>query len=230
MPPTHPIIAIAYTEETRKAFLDALLKAGVNGVAVESFYDAETLVLSGSYSGLLVDLPSIVKAKGEEKVVACSLTSLFPTLRVRAVGSILVPMTMPGTTRQENSLNDFLTKSCTGFEPRRLRKHKRHDLCMTTLLHSSKSNERGFTLNVSWGGAFVLDTAPERFNIGDPLEIYLPEAELQLSTTIRWLRPWGERKLSGFGVSFDTNHQPMLDALSILLKTTPDFDRDRLVA
>lgn len=230
MPPRYPIIAIGYSEDTRTAFVDALQKAGVEAVAAASFYDAETLVLNGSYSGLLVDLPSIVKAKGDEKVVACSLTNFFPTLRVRAVGSVLVPMTMPGAARQDNSLNDFLLKSCSVFEPRRLRRHRRRDIIMSAQLHGPHSNERTFTLNLSWGGAFVLDTLPERFTIGAPLDIYLPEAELLVPTTINWLRPWGERRLSGLGVSFIRLDEPLANALTILLKSDPDNDRDRLVA
>lgn len=226
----YPIIAIAYNEETRNAFLTALQKAGAEAVTAESFYDAETLVLQGNYSGLLVDLPSIVKAKGDEKVVACSLTNFFPTLRVRAVGSVLVPMTMPGAARQDNSLNDFLIKSCAAFEPRRLRKHRRRDICLTTQLHSPQSDERGFILNLSWGGAFILETRPERFTVGSSLDIYLPEAELLVTTTVRWLRPWGERKLSGLGVSFDQTDQQLSEALTILLKSDPENDRDRLVA
>lgn len=226
----YPIIAIAYNEETRSAFLTALQKAGAEAVTAESFYDAETLVLQGNYSGLLVDLPSIVKAKGDEKVVACSLTNFFPTLRVRAVGTVLVPMTMPGAARQDNSLNDFLLKSCAGFEPRRLRKHRRRDICLTTQLQSPRSDERGFILNLSWGGAFILETRPERFTVGSSLDIYLPEAELLVTTTVRWLRPWGERKLSGLGVSFDQTDQQLSEALTILLKSDPENDRDRLVA
>jgi hypothetical protein len=230
MPPKHPIIAIAYSEETRQAFVAALEQAGAEAVAAASFYDAETLVLSGSYSGLLVDLPSIVKAKGDEKVVACSLTNFFPTLRVRAVGSVLVPMTMPGAARQDNSLNDFLAKSCSSFEPRQLRRHRRRDIIMAAQLHGPDSSDRTFTLNLSWGGFFLLHTFPERFSIGEPLDIYLPEAELLVPTSIRWLRPWGERHLSGLGLAFDRVDDQLHEALTILLKSAPDNDRDRLVA
>lgn len=230
MSPSYPIIAIAYSEETRQAFVTALEKAGVAAVAAASFYDAETLVLNGSYSGLLVDLPSIVKAKGDEKVVACSLTNFFPTLRVRAVGSVLVPMTMPGAARQDNSLNDFLAKSCSAFEPRRLRQHRRREIIMAAQLHGPESCERTFTLNLSWGGVFVLHSFPERFTIGDPLGIYLPEAELLVPTSICWLRPWGERRFSGLGLQFSRIDNQLHEALSILLKSDPDNDRDRLVA
>jgi len=230
MPPNHPIIAIAYSEETRTAFVSAIQKAGAEAVAAESFFDAETLVLQGSYSGLLVDLPAIVKAKGDEKVIACSLTNFFPTLRVRAVGTMLVPMTMPGAARQDNSLNDFLAKSCSTFEPRRLRHHRRRDIIMAVQLHGPESSERTFTLNLSWGGVFLLHNFPERFTIGDPLTIYLPEAELLVPTSIRWLRPWGERRFSGLGLQFSCIDDQLHEALAILLKSDPDNDRDRLVA
>ena len=230
MPPKHPIIAIAYSEETRQAFVAALEQAGAEAVAAASFYDAETLVLSGSYSGLLVDLPSIVKAKGDEKVVACSLTNFFPTLRVRAVGSVLVPMTMPGAARQDNSLDDFLAKSCSIFEPRRLRHHRRREIIMAAQLHGPQSSERSFIINLSWGGLFLLHSFPERFTIGDRLDLYLPEAELLIPTCICWLRPWGDRRLSGLGLQFSRIDDHLHEALTILLKSDPAHDRDRLVA
>ena len=77
---------------------------------------------------------------------------------------------------------------------------------------------------------FRSETRPERFTVGSSLDIYLPEAELLVTTTVRWLRPWGERKLSGLGVSFDQTDQQLSEALTILLKSDPENDRDRLVA
>ena len=101
---------------------------------------------------------------------------------------------------------------------------------MAAQLHGPESCERAFTLNLSWGGVFLLHSFPERFTIGDPLDIYLPEAELLVPTCIRWLRPWGERRFSGLGLQFSRIDDQLHEALTILLKSDPDNDRDRLVA
>ena len=101
---------------------------------------------------------------------------------------------------------------------------------MAAQLHEPESCDRTFTLNLSWGGFFLLHSFPERFSIDEPLTIYLPEAELLVPTTIRWLRPWGERHLSGLGLAFTRVDDQLHEALTILLKSEPDNDRDRLVA
>ena len=107
----------------------------MNGVVCESFLEAEDVAREGVFNGILVDLQSIVKAKGDEKIIACSLTGFYPTLRVRALGSMLVPMAMPGDAKQDSSINDFLTKSCSTFAPRRLRLHRRRDITLSAENH-----------------------------------------------------------------------------------------------
>jgi hypothetical protein len=128
---SNPILVISYNADIRKALVDNLLWINAAGVPCESFLEAEDIAREGVYNGILVDLQSIVKAKGDEKVIACSLTGFYPTLRVRAIGGMLVPMAMPGDARQDNSLSDFLSRSCLAFTPRRLRLHRRRDVVLS---------------------------------------------------------------------------------------------------
>lgn len=228
--PSHPILVVSYTQDTLAALTATLGKNGAAAAPCTTFCEAENLALEGLYSGLLVDLPSIIKSKGEEKIVACTLANFFPTLRVRALGSMLVPMSMPGIAKQDKSLNDFLNTTCSAFEPRKLRRHKRHKIPISTLMHYNGVDYRGFTLDVGWGGAFIADVFPEKFRTGEEITIRLVEYDFEVRSTICSLTPWGQCAASGVSINFGDLDEKTESVLASILKTRKEFDRDRLVA
>ena len=224
------ILVVSYNDDSRTALLESLNDYGVAGVACATYREAEDYALYGFYNGLLIDLPSIIKAKGEEKIIAYTLTNFFPILRVRAIGATLVPMAMPGSAKQDKSLSEFLTKTCSDFRPRRLRAHKRHPVCISVLLRYKGEELRGFTLNVSWGGAFIVDVQAERFDVGENVEINLPQFKGSLKAVICWIMPWGMSCAPGIGVSFSKIDTSLEEVFAGILKSRKEFDRDRLMA
>jgi Tfp pilus assembly protein PilZ len=229
--PQNPILVVSYSDETRAALVATLAHSDVAAVPCTTFCEAENLALTGYFSGLLVDLPSIIKSKGEEKIVAYTLANFFPTLRVRAMGAMLVPMAMPGSAKQDKSLNDFLSKTCVNFSSRKLREFKRHTICLSTLISRNNEGLRGFTLNISWGGVFVVDLHAERFAVGDQLTLSLPEFGCQIDAEVRRINPWSiMRHPPGVGLAFTCLTAEVEEILSMLTRTRKDFDRDRLTS
>jgi hypothetical protein len=226
----HPIFVISVNDDTRAALAASMKPFDVELVQCATFLEAEDHALKGLFSGILVDLPSIVKAKGEEKIVACSLTGFFPTLRVRVMGSMLIPMTMPGAAKQENSVGDFINRACKSFTPRQLRSHHRHSIGISVATRFRDAETRAFTLNICWGGAFIVDFNPERFSIGDELTIFFQEPCSEVNATVCWLHSWGLRHAPGIGVKFHDLNDCIAEFLLRLLKHAKDHDRDRLVA
>lgn len=226
--PLHPILVVSYVEETRNSLVATLTNSGARAVPCATFCEAENLALKGLYCGLLVDLPSIIKSKGEEKIVAYTLANFFPTLRVRAMGTLLIPMSMPGSAKQDKSLGDFLSKTCPVFAPRPLRVFRRHQVCLPTLLHCSGKEYRGFTRDLSWGGAFIVDVNSERFAAETVAAVSFPDCGLTLEASIRWFRPWGQRFAPGIGISFAELDESVMTVFSGILKSSREFDRDRL--
>lgn len=230
MSPRFPLLVISYSEQSRAALADNLRQREISFEVCTTFHEAENLAIQGLYNGILVDLTSIVKAKGEEKVIACSLTGFYPTLRARAVGSILVPMSMPGDAKQESSLDSFLKKTCHTFYPRKLRLHRRHDICIPTISVLADIEERGFTFNVSWGGLFVVDMWPEKFSPGQEVILRLPTLDnIEITTTICWVGQWGQQHPPGIGVKFKSVDEALEAALFRILKQKKDKDRDRVI-
>ena len=226
--PLHPILVVSYVDETRAALAATLNNSGVCTASCATFCEAEELALEGLYSGLLIDLPAIIKAKGEEKIVAYTLANFFPTLRVRTVGSMLVPMAMPGSAKQDKSLNDFLSKTCPAFAPRTLRAFRRHQVCISTLIHCRGKEYRGFTRDLSWGGAFIVDVFSERFADEATVSVSFLECGFTLDASIRWIKPWGQRFVPGIGISFNKLDESVKPVFSAIFKTSMEFDRDRL--
>lgn len=229
--PSHPILAVSYVDETRDALCAVLSNNGVTAMPCASFCDAETLALQGLYSGMLVDLPSMVKSKGEEKIVAYTLANFFPILRVRTMGGMLVPMAMPGSAKQDKSLDDFLHKTCIAFAARPLRAYRRHPVNLATMIHSKNEDFRGFTLNISWGGLFVVDVNAEKFHIGDIVTILFPEFGATITAVVRRIIPWGtQRYVPGIGLSYYYMGEKFESIISGITRTRKEFDRDRLTA
>ena len=224
------ILVVSYNDDTRAALVATLNDHNVTAVACATFCEAEERALEGLHNGLLVDLPSIIKAKGEEKIVAYTLANFFPILRVRAIGAALVPMAMPGNATQDKSLVDFLTKTCSAFPPRKPRAHKRHTLCVLTLLRIRGEELRGFTLDVSWGGLFIVDVHSEKYSIGEEVEIHLPELAINIQALVCWIMPWGGHSAPGIGVSFCEMDEALDTVFAGILKSRKEFDRDRLIA
>ena len=228
--PPYPILVVSYNEETRAALVATLANSGASALPCATFCEAEDLALAGLYSGLLVDLPSIIKSKGEEKIVAYTLANFFPTLRVRTMGSMLVPMAMPGSAKQDKNLGDFLSKTCLAFSSRTLRVFRRHPVCVSTLIQCKGEEFRGFTTDLSWGGAFVVDVFSERFAGKNDIIVSFPDYGFILDASIRWSRPWGQRFAPGIGISFGTLNESVILTFTGLLKTSWEFDRDRLTS
>ncbi|MHB8123554.1 MAG: PilZ domain-containing protein [Desulfuromonadaceae bacterium] len=229
--PPQPILVISYVDETRTALTAALERTGAAVVPCTSFCMAEQMALKGLYSGILVDLPSIIKSKGEEKIVAYTLVNFFPALRVRTVGGMLVPMAMPGSAKQDKNLDEFLNITCIDFTPKRLREFRRHPVCLSTIVTHNNSELRGFTLDISWGGMFIVDLQAERFRVGDQLTVHLPEFGCEILAEVLRIKPWGiKRHPPGIGLRFITMDEIVEAVIAGITRTCKEFDRDRVSA
>jgi hypothetical protein len=223
--PDYPVLVIAYDDKSREILSANIKPFGVATVPCALFCEAENHALSGCCKGILVDLATMIKSKSEEKIVAYTLTNIYPTLRVKTLDSMLIPMAMAGDAKQDKSLSDFFTKTCAGFTPRRLRSNKRKDICVPVFIGA----ERAFTLNFSWSGVFIADMNPERFSIGKILTLTFPDFGLDIEVIVARLQNWGHHRPPGIGVQFKSVENNLESHLFALLKSDKTKDRDRQV-
>jgi hypothetical protein len=114
------ILVVSYDDKSRVVLTASPVAFGMQALPCASFGEAEKYALSERCSGLLVELSTMVKAQGEEKAISQTLSGLYPTLRVKTMGPMIVPMAMGGDAKQDKSLKSFFSKSCAEFTPRSL--------------------------------------------------------------------------------------------------------------
>jgi Tfp pilus assembly protein PilZ len=223
----YQVLVVAYDEKSLAVLAASPVQFGVTATHCSSFAQAQEYALTGSYRGLLADLTTMVKAKDDEKLIAHTLSGIYPTLRVKSMGSMLIPMIMAGDAKQDKNLSDFFTKTCAGFVPRRLRAHKRKDICLPVRIGA----ECCYTVNLSWNGAFIADPNPERYALGQEITVSIVvehDADLLLNVIVVRVQPWGERRPPGIGVQFQEVDQAQKDCLFSILRSDRDTDCDRL--
>lgn len=220
-----PVLVVTYDDTVRAVLAKNLLPFAARVELCRNFCEAEQIALREQCRGMLVDLTAMIKSKAEEKIVAYTLTSFFPTLRVRAMGPMIIPMMMPGDAKQDKSINDFFSKTCATFTPRKLRKHKRIAICLPTFIGEA----RGFTLNLSWSGAFIADMNPEKIEVGDRLSVHFPDFGHNVEVEVARVQLWGLHRPPGVGVHFSTLSPELESHLEKLLHSHRDFDHDRQI-
>ena len=104
----HTVLVIANDDNARATLAASLEPYGVRAEQCSTFCEAESIALNWPCMGILVDLATIIKAKAEEKIVAYTLTGFYPTLRVKTMGTIMIPMAMSGEAKQDK--NESLAK------------------------------------------------------------------------------------------------------------------------
>jgi Tfp pilus assembly protein PilZ len=144
---------------------------------------------------------------------------------------MLVPTAMPGSARQDRNVDEFVHKTCCTFTPKQLRQFRRHQVCLSTVVMYKETEMRGFTLNISWGGAFIVDLQAERFHVGAPLTILIPEFDCRIPAEVRRIIPWGaQRYAPGIGLSFSDLDESASSVIADITRSHKEFDRDRLTA
>jgi hypothetical protein len=225
--PDAPVLVVAYDDKARAAMAASMAPFGVAALPCATFQEAEDLAREGCFRGILVDLATMIKAKDVEKIIAHTLTGIYPTLRIRCMGGMLIPMIMAGDAQQDKSVSDFATKTCAGFAPRRLRLHKRKEICLPVLI----GDERLITLNLSWTGAFLIDMHPERFAPGQELTVRFlttPNQDFAVGATVVRVQSWGMRRHPGIGLEFKPVGPEIEKELFALLRSDKESERDRL--
>lgn len=207
------IVMVVKEAEARAAYEDALQRVGARYDVAGSFHELLSLSLENSYSGLLIDLLTLVRSSKEEKSIAYDCLNFYPSLRLkwdaRNKSMNLSPLEQARPGDAQETLAYFIQSRCKAFTPRSLRRFNRKDTFLSLLLCSGGPDAdprtlKTFTVNVSQGGAFVHTTEPLAKNQPVWLRfVDLPD-EGAVQARVRWRIEWGAcRSIPGIGVRFD---------------------------
>lgn len=206
------LLLVAEDNESRAAYLEALrhIDAEVDCIATPD--EMNGLLIDASYSGLLVDVPTMIRCESQNKNRITEIMERFPVLRLiynAKMGGIR-GVAQGGTIRDNREIMEFVEQECLPFEPRSIRGMRRQDLVFNVmLLRDIAANdlvgERTVTVNVSSDGCFVCSMAEWQVHSQAWLVVNEFEDKTPIELKVRWRRNWGQFMLMpGIGTSFQT--------------------------
>ncbi|HJV65928.1 MAG TPA: PilZ domain-containing protein [Geomonas sp.] len=207
------ILMVVKEADARAAYEEVLRRVGVPYDIVETFTDLQRISADTPYSGLLVDILTLIRCSKDEKAIAYDCLNYYPSLRLKWDGrnkSInLSPLEQTDAADVGATLSYFVESRCKAFTARTLRRFERKELYLNLLLSFRSECAEGdclktFTVNISRGGAFIHSTAP--VVTGDPVWLsFLELPGLQpLRGVVCWGIEWGTcRGIPGLGVMFE---------------------------
>ena len=203
-------ILVADKEELRNLYQQQMTDLGLKCDAVANFHELYRALQDVPYNGLMIDLPTSIRANFTEKSLLHEVQQLYPVLRMKwdeqqqqlrcqLYGSIA------GSTM---TVETFINHHCRLFSARRIRKDKRLHLHLNVLLARNRIFEptvveRSTTLDISKGGCLLFTTQ----NWQVPARVWLQFLEFEDQTPIEaeichWTR-WGTPlHLPSIGVKF----------------------------
>ena len=204
------LLLYVHDSEIGKKYLNTLSLKDVECEVVHSFELFYEQALGHSYSGLLVDIVSSIRASSSDREVLKNLMEVYPSLRLRwdpEHGDIRTLMTGAGA-GQKISIDHFVKTYCLSFHSRALRLQYRKEihcnvLCSVYGEMPDDSTQRTITLDLSVGGCFLFST----HRVAKGSLLFLRFLELVDNTPIKvevqWCREWGKSmNVCGFGVRF----------------------------
>lgn len=211
------LLLIAEDGPARAAYLETLRQLDVEVDCVSSPDGIGGAVIEVPYSGLLIDVPTMIRCECTDKNRVNRIVERFPSLRLMydpGFGGIR-GLARGGTMRDNRDLAEFVLSECVPFPPRSIRVAIRQALVFNVLLGGDPRRmdveaERTVTINVSEHGCFVFTAG--RWVVDAPVWLVVGEFEdkTPIELRVRWRRGWGRAMaLPGIGATFEsmTAHQ-----------------------
>jgi len=155
------ILMVVTEEEAKAAYEKALRELNVSYDVAGSFHEVLGMTIERAYSGLLIDILTLVRSSKEEKTIAYECINYYPSLRVkwdaRTKRMNLSPLEQSFSADAGATLGFFIQQRCRAFAARPLRRHNRRETVLSLLLSTSADFTAGetvksFTVNISRGG------------------------------------------------------------------------------
>ncbi len=222
-----PLLLLVSRSDTRiHTYRSVLDELGVSSMPVSSITEGLSLAAGTAFSGILLDMPVVVKASVKEKTEVEDLLKALPSAYINIAPATDAIKLMVATGMQGIATNiDEFVELCKGFTPRIVTPKDRYPLHLHAILKNVVNmnyEEQTVTMNVSANGCFLF-TSHAHFNIGDTVLIKfvgLTETSA-ITATISWLNRWGGKvdNIPGIGVKFDSISDIQQREIQILLES-----------
>ncbi len=206
------VLLIAESGLARAAYVETLRDMDVEVDCIGSPDEMTGALIDAPYSGLLIDVPTMIRCDSTDKNRITRVMDRFPVLRLMynpKFGGIR-GLAQGGTVRDNRDLGEFVISECVPFHPRSIRISQRHELIFNVMLmndlrHVSTEGERTVTVNVSEHGCFVYSVDDWKVDSLAWLVVTELDDPTPIELKVRWQRGWGgAMRLPGIGASFES--------------------------
>jgi hypothetical protein len=216
------LLLVARKGRARDRFLEELARLAADCHVTSTPEELSAATRHTRYSGVLFDVPTILREKSFDPKLLRSLTEVYPSARLRydAAADAVYALGAGTDTQFRGGLSVFVA-ACRDFLPRGLRRGERIDANLPVVLwrarpDGSGAGERTCTLNVSYLGCFVVTTAS--WDVAETAWLEFPDVTPgPLRARVAWHEPWGRRRaVPGIGLAFLERPETLFEELRLL--------------
>jgi hypothetical protein len=222
---SNPLVLLVSRSASRtQLYREALEQEGLSCLAVLTLKEVPALAAGTPLSGILLDMPVLIKANVSDKLAIEDILKALPSayLNIAPATDTVRLLIATGTRGAAKSLSEF-AELCKAVVPCRVRPKDRFPLHLQSLLAGDAAQEmpeQTVTLNVSSNGCFLISTNPA-FQVGQEVQINFIglEDKTPIIASICWLRRWGSdgHTVPGIGVKFITVSDAQRSEMQALL-------------
>ncbi|MGA1825918.1 MAG: PilZ domain-containing protein [bacterium] len=203
------LLLVVADDDARMHYQEAINRMGVEYDTVSSLTELFRELIRTPYNGILLDVPTKVKATKDESILVHDLLEAFPVIRLRwdrNEGKIRT--LFYGQPKENNTIDHFVNHTCRCFQARSARSNRRVTLYANVILSktaifSPEDIVRTITIDVSKEGCFIYSS--DAFEHCQKVWFIIKELkdETPLSAEVRWIVEWGKTmRPPGIGVKF----------------------------
>jgi Tfp pilus assembly protein PilZ len=215
------VLLLSGEGKAKQAYLDTIKHLDIDVDTVSSITELYKTMINKPCHGVMIDLPTKIKASRDEKALVHEVLNKFPVINLRWENETGTIKTLYHSKIQSGgTIKDFINQECRSFNPRTIRSSVRKNINFNVMLTKSdnfkeENMERTITIDVSKGGCFIY--SPKKWERHS--DVLLIIKELEDHTPIRgkviWGIAWGEAmRIPGIGVMFKEIKSSQLENIS----------------
>lgn len=210
------VLLVVQDAEARKRYLQALAAYDVTVFVSASYHDFDQDIGNQTFHGLLLDIPTKMRAIKDDRTYVYSLVERFPVAHLRIDESRdFVNCFHPGRKSGEK-LSDFINNHCRTSIPQKIRVSVRREILLPVLVYRHervRRPERAITRDISTCGCFIISTRKWKLDADILIHLQCLGDIPLIRAKIRKIVEWGQVGLTpGIGVQFlDLTHEQLFE-------------------
>ncbi len=193
----------------RQKYLDACKGLEVLIDIVSTYQELLDSAINNPYNGMMIDVPTKLKALSMDKESASNIFNLFPILQlIYNEKSGQIRTISSGQSNSIETFKEFIDKRCNSSKARTIRSDRRKAVVFNVILSKCKEvsyadDEKTVIMNISKKGCFIFSN--HKWETGSDAWFIIKELTDQtpIRGEVKWKIDWGQKmSVPGIGIQF----------------------------